>query len=197
MFKKDKTKILIELFLCFFKIGCFTFGGGFAMIPLIEREIVTNKKWVTEEEVIDVFAVSQSLPGAIAINTSTFIGYKIIGRLGAIAATAGVVLPSVIIITLIAMFFSIFNNNPVFEAVFSGIRPAIVSLILVAGLKIGKSSVKDKIGVIIMLTTLALVTVFDVHAIIAVVGGALTGIIIYNFFPKVSEKIVNGDGDKK
>lgn len=197
MLKKDKFKMLLELFICFFKIGCFTFGGGFAMIPLIEREIVTNKKWVTEEEVIDVFAVSQSLPGAIAINTSTFIGYKIIGRAGAIAATAGVILPSVIIITLIAVFFSIFNNNPVFEAVFSGIRPAIVSLILLAGLKIGKSSVKDKIGAIIMLTTLALVTVFNVHAIIAVVGGALIGITIYKLFPKASEKIVNAGGDKK
>jgi chromate transporter len=197
MYKKDKAQILIQLFLCFFKIGCFTFGGGFAMIPLIEREIVTNRKWVTEEEVIDVFAVSQSLPGAIAINTSTFIGYKIIGRLGAIVATAGVILPSVIIITLIAVFFSIFNNNPVFEAVFSGIRPAIVSLILLAGIKIGKSSIKDKICAIIMLATLALVTVFDVHAIVAVVGGALIGIVIYKFFPKISERIVNMDGGKK
>ena len=104
---RDKTdyKKLLEIFVLFFKIGSFTFGGGFAMIPLIEKEVINNKGWVNEEEIIDVFAVSQSIPGAIAINCATLIGFKIYGKKGACAATIGVILPSFLIITIIAAFF--------------------------------------------------------------------------------------------
>ena len=102
MNKKVNLKLLIEIFTTFFKIGAFTFGGGYAMIPLIEREVITNKGWIkNEEEIIDVFAVAESIPGAIAINSSTFVGYKIAGRIGAITAACGVILPSFIIINLL------------------------------------------------------------------------------------------------
>ncbi len=195
MNEKSKGQRFLQLFICFFKVGAFTFGGGFAMIPLIEREIVDNKKWISEKEIIDVFAVAQSLPGAIAINTSTFIGYKVLGRLGAVVATAGVVLPSLITITLIAMFFSIVRGNPIFDAIFDGISPAIVALILVAGVKIAKESVKDKLGAIILLFTVIAITFFKVQAIFVIIAGALIGIIIYFFFPKLSKKIINREED--
>jgi chromate transporter len=195
MNEKSKGQILLELFLCFFKIGAFTFGGGFAMIPLIEREIVDNKKWINKKEVIDVFAVAQSLPGAIAINTSTFIGYKILGRLGAVISTIGVILPSVIIITLIAMFFSMVRGNPIFEQIFDGISPAIVALILVAGIKIAKQSIKDKTGIVILLCTVTFIVFFNMQAIFAIIGGALVGILIYFFFPKLSNKIIKKEGE--
>ena len=191
MDKKSRSKILLELFNCFFKIGAFTFGGGYAMIPLIEREVVDNKKWIERKEIVDVFALAQSLPGAIAINTSTFIGYKILGKVGAIVSTIGIILPSLIIITLIAMFFSVVRGNPVFEEIFDGISPAIVALILVAGIKIVKQSVKDKIGIIILLCTIVFITFFNMQAIFTIIGGALVGISIYFFFPDLREKIIS------
>lgn len=117
--QKNNTKLLFDIFITFFKIGSVTFGGGYAMIPLIEREVISNKGWIkNDEEIIDVFAVSESIPGAIAINSSTFVGYKIAGRNGAIAAMMGVVLPSFIIITLIATFFSKFQDN---ETIFNNL----------------------------------------------------------------------------
>lgn len=191
MDKKSRSKILLELFNCFFKIGAFTFGGGYAMIPLIEREVVDNKKWIERKEIVDVFALAQSLPGAIAINTSTFIGYKILGKVGAIVSTIGIILPSLIIITLIAMFFSLVRGNLLFEKIFDGISPAIVALILVAGIKIVKQSVKDKIGIIILLCTIVFITFFNMQAIFTIIGGALVGISIYFFFPDLREKIIS------
>ncbi|WP_280139583.1 chromate transporter [Natronincola ferrireducens] len=167
----------------FFKIGLFTFGGGYAMIPLIEKEMIANKAWVKEEEIIDIFAVSQSIPGAIAINSSTFIGYKIAGIPGALAATAGVVIPSFIIITIIATFFSRFQNNPIVQAAFIGIRSAVVALILMAVIKIGKSSIKDRLTALITVLAVILVILINVHAIFVIIGGAAAGIIVYLWCP--------------
>lgn len=194
---KGNIKKLIEIFTAFFKIGCFTFGGGYAMIPLIEKEIVENKRWVTDEEVVDVFAVAQSMPGAIAINTSTFIGYKIAGRKGAVIATFGVVLPSFIIITLIAAFFGKFQDNPLVKAAFDGIRPVIVGLILMAAIKMAKASIKDKTGAIITAASTILIVFFDIHAILTIIGGVLIGLIIYLFFPKRVDRILNNGGEEK
>lgn len=193
---KSHLKLLIELFATFFKIGSFTFGGGYAMIPLIEREVVENKKWVTSDEVIDVFAVAQSMPGAIAINSSTFIGYKIAGKRGAIIATAGVILPSLLIITVIAMFFSKVQDSPIVKAVFSGIRPAIVALILTAAIKVSKTSIVDKIGLVLSVLAVILVVVFDVQAIVVILGGAAVGLGIYYLFPLKAARILNSGGHK-
>lgn len=193
---KSHLKLLIELFATFFKIGGFTFGGGYAMIPLIEREVVENKKWVTEEEVIDVFAVAQSLPGAVAINSSTFIGYKIAGKKGALVATTGVVLPSLLIITAIAMFFSKVQDSPIVKAIFSGIRPAVVALILTAAIKVSKTSIVDKIGLVLAVLAVILVVVFDVQAIVVILGGAAVGLGIYYLFPLRAARILNSGGHK-
>lgn len=185
MDKRVNMELLTDIFITFFKIGSFTFGGGYAMIPLIEREVITNKGWIEdEEEIIDVFAVSESIPGAIAINSSTFVGYKIAGRKGAIAAMFGVVLPSFIIITLIAAFFSKFQDNEVVKATFMGIRSAVVALILMAAINVGKKAIKDKFSAAISATTVILVLVADIHAIFAIIGGVLAGLIIYFTSPK-------------
>jgi len=191
---KDRLKLLSDIFVTFLKIGCFTFGGGFAMIPLIEREIVTGKGWVGEEEIIDVFAVSQSIPGAVAINSAILVGYKIAGRMGAFAAALGVVLPSLIIITLIAVFFTAFQDNAIVRAVFAGIRPAVVGLIIVAAVKVGKSSIKDMVGVIIASLTFILVVVLNIHVIFTIIGGAAAGLTIYLLFPGKVKQITAREG---
>lgn len=119
------------MFITFFKIGLFTLGGGYAMIPLIEREVVDNHKWMTRDELLDVIAIAQSCPGVFAINVSTFVGYKLRKTRGALLTSIGTALPSFIIILLIAMFFRQFQDNPVVAAMFRGIRPAVVALIAV------------------------------------------------------------------
>jgi chromate transporter len=194
--KKANIKLLIEMFITFFKIGAFTFGGGYAMIPLIEREVIDNKGWIkNEEEIIDVFAVAESIPGAIAINSSTFVGYKIAGRKGAIVAACGVILPSFITITVIAAFFTRFQDNPIVKAAFMGIRSTVVALILMAAIKVGKKAIKDKFSVLITIMTVILVLVLDIHAIFAIVIGAMGGLVIYFTSPKKVAKII-GKGDE-
>lgn len=129
-----------ELFKTFFKIGIFTIGGGYAMIPLIQKEVVERHKWLSEEDMLDVIAIAQSCPGVFAINVSTFVGYKLSKLQGAIFATLGATLPSFIIILLIAMFFRHFQDNPVVAAMFRGIRPAVVALIAVPTFNMAKSA---------------------------------------------------------
>ena len=124
----------------FFKIGIFTIGGGYAMIPLIQKEVVERHKWLSEEDMLDVIAIAQSCPGVFAINVSTFVGYKLSKLQGAIVATLGAALPSFIIILLIAMFFRHFQDNPVVVAMFRGIRPAVVALIAVPTFNMAKSA---------------------------------------------------------
>jgi chromate transporter len=122
---------ILEMFISFLKIGAFTFGGGYAMIPLIEEEVVKNKKWIEKEEFIDILVVSQSLPGALAVNCSIFLGYKIGGVIGGIMALLAVVLPSFLIIIIIAAFFMQFRDNYYVNAAFKGITAAVPMLVLV------------------------------------------------------------------
>ena len=121
---------LHTIFLSFFKIGLFTFGGGYAMLPLIERELITKRKWIEQKEFLDLLTLAQSVPGPIAVNTSVFVGYKVRGFGGAVAALLGCVLPSFAIILAIALFFSDIRQNPVIDAAFKGMRPAVVALII-------------------------------------------------------------------
>ena len=125
------SNIYWESFKTFFKIGIFTLGGGYAMIPLIEEEVVNRHRWVDKEELLDLIAIAQSCPGVFAINIATFIGYKLQKTRGAICTTVGTALPSFLIILAIAIFFSAFKDNPVVAAMFRGIRPAVVALIAV------------------------------------------------------------------
>ena len=136
--ERMKMNIYWDSFKTFFKIGIFTLGGGYAMIPLIEEEVVNKKQWVSKDEMLDLIAIAQSCPGVFAINIATFIGYKLKKERGAIATTIGTALPSFLIILAIAIFFSQFKDNPYVAAIFRGIRPAVVALIAVPTFNLGR-----------------------------------------------------------
>ena len=137
---RDEMNILVDLFKTFFKIGIVTFGGGYAMIPIIQREVVEKHQWTTEKELLDLIAIAQSCPGVFAINISIFIGYKLRKMKGALCTALATALPSFIIILLIAMFFHQFEDNKVVAAIFRGIRPAVVALIAVPTFNLAKSA---------------------------------------------------------
>ncbi|MDA3845558.1 MAG: chromate transporter [Vallitaleaceae bacterium] len=167
------------LFITFFKIGSFTFGGGYAMIPLIEKEIVEKNNWMDHDEIIDIFAVSQSIPGAIAINTSTLVGYKIGGRIGALCATLGVILPSFCIIVIIATFFLKISESKEVEAVFLGINGAVILLIFFAARRMIISSVKSNLTIILFIMTVLIVTFTSISPIYLIILGGLIGALNY------------------
>ncbi|MGG7164245.1 chromate transporter [Clostridium ihumii] len=172
-------KNLFQMFWTFFKIGSFTFGGGYAMIPLIEKEVVENHNWLTKEEFLDILVIAQSFPGALAINTCTFIGYKI-GKLpGAILGLLGVSLPSFFIIVLIAMFFEKFRSLHIVERMFKGINAAVPLLVLVAVVSLSKSIKKNINNILIIIFTVILVVLFDINPVIIIILSAIYG-IIYN-----------------
>ena len=122
--------MLFTVFVSFLRIGAFTFGGGYAMIPLIEREVIDRRGWVARQEFLDLLTLAQSVPGPISLNTAVFVGYRMRGLRGALAALAGTILPSFLIILLIALFFADIRQNPVVDAAFKGMRPAVVALII-------------------------------------------------------------------
>lgn len=171
-------KIILNLFITFFKIGAFTFGGGYAMIPIMEREIVENKKLIGDEEFTDMLALAQASPGPVAVNTSVFIGYKIRGLTGALSCLLGTVLPSFLIILIIAIFFNDFKNLAIVEEIFSGIRPAIAALILssvVIMLKKGDNLTK-RISIAVIVAVL--VSFLDISPVIIIIAGALISLIM-------------------
>ena len=170
-------KKIIEMFIAFFKIGAFTFGGGYAMIPLIEEEVVNNKKWIEKDEFMDILVVSQSLPGALAVNCSIFLGYKIAGFLGAIMALLAVILPSFSIILLIAAFFMQFRNNYYVNAGFMGINSAVPLLVLVGAISLSKGLEKNIRTIITIIVALIALIVFDIHPVIVIIASALYGVI--------------------
>ncbi|NLK21053.1 MAG: chromate transporter [Epulopiscium sp.] len=172
-------KEYLELFLVFLKIGSFTFGGGFAMIPLIEKELVTDKKWLKKDEIINLFAVSQSIPGAIAINTATLVGYKVGGKRGALVSTLGVVLPSFFIILLIAAFFEKISDYKITEAIFTGINGAVIIMILIAAIGMLKASIKGKLTLGIGTLTVIGISFLNISPIYIIVLGIVIGIIKY------------------
>ncbi len=129
---------LFTLFWSFLKIGLFTFGGGYAMIPLIRREVIDRRGWIAEREFLDLLTLAQSAPGPISLNTSVFVGYKMRGYTGAVASILGVVVPPFVIILLIALLFADIRHNPVVDAAFKGMRPAVVALIVVPVIALAK-----------------------------------------------------------
>lgn len=170
---------LWTMFFTFFKIGAFTFGGGYAMIPLIESEVVTNHSWIKKDEFLDIIVLSQSFPGALAVNSSIFIGYKIGGILGAILALMGTVIPSFFIILVVAHFFLQFRNNHIVNLIFKGISAAVPMLILSGVIKLSKSLHKSKMNLIIIFITIIAVAVFDIHPIIIMFASAIFGILFF------------------
>jgi chromate transporter len=170
---------LLQLFWVFFKIGLFTFGGGFAMIPLIEREIVEKKKWISSEEICDILAISQSFPGAVAINSATIVGFRIAGYTGAFFATLGVILPSFIIITLIASFFTYIIDLKVAVAVLSAIGAGVIALLIVAAIRYGRAIIRYKLSILITVSALLILFFTDIHPVYSIIFGVGTGLLYY------------------
>ena len=171
-------KMLLTLFLTFARIGGFTFGGGYAMLPMLQKEVVERHKWATSEELMDYFAIGQCTPGVIAVNTATFIGFKKKGVLGAIAATLGAITPSLIIITIIAAFISNFQDLQIVQYAFGGIRAAVVALILSAVLKLSKKSLVDIFTVLIFLIVAVVSFFTDLSPVIFVISAGICGLVI-------------------
>ena len=171
-------KELWQLFSAFARIGGFTFGGGYAMLPMLQKEVVEKHKWATEDEVLDYFAIGQCTPGIIFVNTATFIGYKQKGVAGAVAATIGSVFPSVCIVMLIAAVLNNFAELPVVQHAFAGIRVVVSVLIInaVAGLR--KKSIVDKLCVLIAIAAFAVSAFAELSPVIIVVAAAILGIAV-------------------
>ncbi|SET29545.1 chromate transporter [Natronincola peptidivorans] len=170
-------KEYFKLFSIFFRVGAFTFGGGYAMIPIIQKEIVESHQLIDEQDFLDIIAVSQSLPGPVAVNTAVFVGYKLKGIFGAIAGLLGTVLPSLLVILLLAVFYNNIKDITAIQLFFQGVRPAIVALILMSALKLSKSISKTSFNISIILFAFIAVALLKVHPIPVVVLCAVAGLI--------------------
>ncbi|MBO4941517.1 MAG: chromate transporter [Clostridia bacterium] len=189
----SKIKDLAKLFFAFFKVGILTFGGGYAMLPMLEREIADKHKWATVEEMMDYFAISQCTPGVIAVNLATFIGRKTNGIIGGIVATLGVVTPSVIIISLVATILQKVYDNPFVKSAFLGIGVAVCAILVQAFLKISKTGVIDKVTFCIAAAAFVLSIFFGVSTILIIVAAGVFGIV----YMWAKEKSDRKTGDMK
>lgn len=170
--------ILFDLFKTFCRIGGLTFGGGYAMLPMLQKEVVDERKWATNDELLDYYAVGQATPGIIAVNTATFVGYKVKGIWGALFATLGVVFPSFVIILVIASFLQNFSKYVIVQNAFSGIRVAVGVLILNAIIGLLKKSVVNKISTVIFIVTCLFGIVLNISPIYIVISACIIGILI-------------------
>ena len=177
-------KILLDMFFTFVKIGTFTIGGGWAMLPLIERDVVERKKWIEREEFLDVIAIAQSLPGIFAVNTAIFIGYRKKKILGSLVCMLAFILPSFTIILLIAIFFTQFQDNPTMISIFKGIRPAVVALIIVPVFTTAKSAKLNIKNVFIPICAVVLIYLLGVSPVWIILGAGIGGISWYYFIKR-------------
>lgn len=173
-----KFKKVLGLFLTFFKIGAFTFGGGYAMIPVIQREIVEKHGWISDDDILDIIAIAESTPGPIAINSATFVGYQVAGFWGAAASTFGVVLPAFTIIYIISFFLRQFEEINAIQYAFVGIRAGVLSLLINAVIKMGKKCPKNLFSYIIVALSFAVVAIFDVNVLFVIIGCAVSGVVM-------------------
>ena len=177
-------KEYLDLFLTFARIGGLTFGGGYAMLPMLQQEVVDRRGWATNEELMDYYAIGQCTPGVIAVNTATFVGNKTKGTLGGIFATLGVIFPSLVIITIIAAFIRNFAELEVVKNAFAGIRVCVFVLILNAVVKLGKSSIKDAVTVGIFLAVLLGAVLVDASPIVFVLLAGIAGVVARTLMKK-------------
>ena len=167
--------IYLDLILTFAKVGVCTFGGGYAMLPILQREVVEKKGWATDEELTNYFAIGQCTPGVIAVNTATFIGYKHKGIPGAIFTTLGLILPSLVIITTIAAFLSNFADIPVVQHALGGVNAAVVAMIASSVLKLSKSTLKGPLSLAIFAAVLVLAFLFNLSPVVLIVAAGMVG----------------------
>ncbi len=174
---EKQYKNILPLFLTFLKIGAFTFGGGYAMIPLIQKEVVEKRKWISNQDILDIIAIAESTPGPIAINAATFIGYKRAHFLGALCTTIGVVLPSFVIIVTISFVLKQFESIKIIQYAFNGIRVGVLALIIQALISMYKQCPKNLFSYIVMVVVFISVAFLNLNIIIAIIGCAIFGII--------------------
>ena len=174
---KDKESKLMGLFGAFFRIGAFTFGGGYAMIPLIQKEVVENRKWITDEDILEIVAIAESTPGPIAINAATFVGYKVCGFFGALCATVGVVLPSFVIISLIAGVLSHFEDVKVVQYAFNGVRAGVLALIIKAMISMYKQCPKSKLSYAVMTGAFVAAAFLKINVLLVIICCAAAGLV--------------------
>ena len=175
---KNKIKDFLELYLAFVKIGTFTFGGGLAMMPIMQRELMEKRGWVTEEELIDYFAIGQSTPGIIAVNVATFVGYKRLGWFGGIIGTLGVVTPSWVIIMLLAGAISSVDKYPLAQKALHGINVAVAALLTSVIVKFAKKTIKNVWNAVFMLLAFVLIYFFKVQSVWIIIVSLITGSLL-------------------
>lgn len=171
--------VLPDLFLTFAKMGAVTFGGGLAMMPIMQRELIEKKHWMTEDEMLDYFAIGQSTPGVIAVNVSTFIGYKEAGVIGGIIATLGMITPSVIVISLIARFISTVDDFPLAQKALKGINVSVAALLTSVVFRFSKKTVKGVFSALCLAVSFALIFILNVPTYWIIIGSAVLGVVIY------------------
>ena len=176
---KTNLKTLLSIFSVFFRIGAFTFGGGYAMIPLIQKETVEKKKWITDDDILEIIAIAESTPGPIAINCATFTGYRVAGVLGALFGTVGMVLPSFTIILILFYILREFQQIQAVQFAFNGIRAGVLALILKALWNMYKKAPKGVIPYCIMAGAFVLTAILDINVLYVIIACALTGLISY------------------
>ncbi len=190
-----KLKKIWALFWSFFKIGAFTFGGGYAMIPLIQKETVENKKWITDDDILNIVAIAESTPGPIAINMATFVGYKACGVAGALSATLGTALPSFVIISIISYALKEFQSIKSVSYAFYGIRAGVLALIIKALVNMYKKIDKNVFSYIIMIFAFLSAVFLDINVLIIILICAISGISV----ALIGKRIKNGEkgGEEK
>lgn len=172
-----RFKTYLDLFTAFFKIGAFTFGGGYAMIPLIQKETVENKKWISEDDILEIVAIAESTPGPVAINAATFVGYRTGGFFGALFSTLGVVLPSFLIISIISFALQKFESVRLIKYAFFGIRAGVLALIVKALWTMYKKCPKNTVSYIVIGASFILTAILKLNVLIVIIGCALFGLV--------------------
>ncbi|MGG1519698.1 chromate transporter [Paenibacillus oryzisoli] len=176
--RNRKLHLCLDIFWTFFKIGPSTFGGGYAMIPVIEREIVGKKAWMEEAEMTDIISIAGSAPGGIGVNASAFIGYRLAGIWGAIAAVVGIALPTFLIALVLSLFLVFMQSEPKIEAAFKGIHGAIIGLIALAAYNMGRSAIYDKTTLGTAIVSLALLLILPINPILIILVGLFVGVVL-------------------
>lgn len=181
---EEKNTSLLTLFLLFSKLGLFTFGGGLVIIPLLRAEVVEKRGWISDDDIMDILTIAESTPGPISVNSATFIGYKVRGFWGAVISTLGLVLPSLIVITIISYIYHHIIKITLINYAFRGILAAVSLLVIGALFKFSKSLKFNVYNVIIVILVFALATFFEISAIYLIIGGAVIGFIYYGLIDK-------------
>ncbi|MFC2822169.1 MAG: chromate transporter [Sphaerochaeta sp.] len=186
--EKARKESLLTLFITFAKVGVMTFGGGYAMLPILEREVVVNHKWSTQEQMLDYYAIGQCTPGIISVNVASFVGYSTRGVIGEIIATLGIVFPSFLIITVLATVIRVFQDNPYVVKAFAGIRIAVCALILSAVINLVRKAVSNVTTAVIAVAALLLQLFLGLSPILIVLGAGVAGLAVYFYEKKKTGK---------